>query len=75
LLRRHLQRLRRLSKIAIRRYKSYMNRIGVPLEELRSRAIAGNLEVFSDADNREAIARYVTHGIFPWEKPESSSAA
>src|SRR5215813_4679356 len=31
LLRRHLQRLRRLSKTAVRRYKSYMSQIGTPL--------------------------------------------
>jgi len=68
LLRRHLQRLRRLSKIAIRRYKAYMGRIGAPLQNLKSPAVAANLEVFSDADNLQAIARYVEQGVFPWEK-------
>jgi polyketide biosynthesis enoyl-CoA hydratase PksH len=68
LLRRHLQRLRRLSKTAVRRYKTYMNRIGGPLQDLRSPAVAGNMEVFSDPANLQAIARYVEHGIFPWEK-------
>ena len=68
LLRRHLQRLRRLSKTAIRRYKSYMNRVSGPLQDLRSPAIAANLEVFSDAGNLQAITRYVEHGLFPWEK-------
>lgn len=68
LLRRHQLRLRRLSKEAIRRYKSYMKQIGPPLATLKSAAVAANLEVFSDADNRRAIARYVEHGIFPWEK-------
>ncbi len=68
LLRRHLQRLRRLSKVAIRRYKSYMNRISGPLHELKAPAVAGNLEVFSDANNLQAITRYVEHGLFPWEK-------
>jgi len=68
LLRRHLLRLRRLSKPAIRRYKTYVNQIGKPLADLKSLAVAGNLEVFSDVDNLAAIARYVEHGVFPWEK-------
>jgi len=68
LLRRHLQRLRRLSKPAIRRYKTYMNRISGPLQELRSPAVAANREIFSDADNLHAITRYVDEGLFPWEK-------
>jgi polyketide biosynthesis enoyl-CoA hydratase PksH len=68
LLRRHLQRLRRLSKTAVRRYKSYMSRISVPLRNLKSIAVAGNAEVFSDTENLRAITRYVEHGVFPWEK-------
>ncbi|MBV9496102.1 MAG: enoyl-CoA hydratase/isomerase [Acidobacteria bacterium] len=68
LLRRHLQRLRRLSKTAIRRYKSYMNQIGTPLHDFKHAALAGNVEVFTDADNLRAITRYVEHGVFPWEK-------
>jgi polyketide biosynthesis enoyl-CoA hydratase PksH len=67
LLRRHLQRQRRLSKTAIRRYKSYMNRIYAPLENLRASAVAGNLEVFTDRNNLQAITRYVERGLFPWE--------
>jgi polyketide biosynthesis enoyl-CoA hydratase PksH len=67
LLRRHLQRLRRLSKTAIRRYKTYMNRISMPLLEMKSPAIAANREVFADAGNLHAITRYVEHGVFPWE--------
>jgi polyketide biosynthesis enoyl-CoA hydratase PksH len=68
LLRRHLQRLRRLSKAAIRRYKTYMNRINPPLLDLRAPAVSANLEVFSDPGNLQAIARYVERGIFPWER-------
>ncbi|HYC89897.1 MAG TPA: enoyl-CoA hydratase/isomerase [Thermoanaerobaculia bacterium] len=67
LLRRHLQRLRRLSKTAVRRYKRYMGRIGAPLGELKQAAVDGNLEVFSDPANLQAITRYVEHGLFPWE--------
>jgi polyketide biosynthesis enoyl-CoA hydratase PksH len=68
LLHRHLQRLRRLSKTAIRRYKTYMNRFGVPLHELKPAAVAANREVFSDPANLQAIWRYVDHGVFPWER-------
>lgn len=67
LLRRHLQRLRRLNKTAIGRYKSYMGRIGTPLGDLKAAAVAGNREVFSDPANLQAIKRYVERGLFPWE--------
>jgi polyketide biosynthesis enoyl-CoA hydratase PksH len=67
LLRRHLQRLRRLSKTAIRRYKSYMGRIAMPLQELKATAVAGNREVFADPANVQAITSYVERGVFPWE--------
>jgi polyketide biosynthesis enoyl-CoA hydratase PksH len=72
LLRRHLLRLRRLSKPAIRRYKDYMRRINPSLLELKPLAVAGNLEVFSDVSNLQAITRYVEHGLFPWDRPQSS---
>lgn len=74
LLRRHLQRLRRLSKVAIQRYKTYMTSISLPLQELKSQAVAANREVFSDAANLQAITRYVEHGIFPWEKSLAAEA-
>lgn len=67
-LRRHLLRLRRLSKTAIRRYKAYVSRLAQPLSELRAAAVGGNLEVFSDPQNIEVIHRYVERGVFPWEK-------
>ena len=68
LLRRHLQRLRRLSKVAIRRYKTYVSGISAQLQDLKSLAVAANLEIFSDAGNLQAITRYVEQGVFPWEK-------
>lgn len=68
LLRRHLQRLRRLSKTAVRRYKSYMSRIDAPLQNLKAAAVEGNREVFTDPANLQAITRYVERGVFPWEK-------
>jgi len=68
-LRRHLLRLRRPTKLAIRRYKHHMSIIGQPtLADAKAAAVAGNLEVFSDPDNLTAIARYVETGQFPWEK-------
>lgn len=67
LLRRHLQRLRRLGKAAIRRYKNYMRGVAGSLEQLKGAAVAGNVEIFADDANRQAIARYVEHGVFPWE--------
>lgn len=74
LLRRHLQRLRRLSKMAIRRYKSYMSRISVPLQDLKLPAVAANREMFSDRGNLQAITRYVEQGLFPWEISMMSGA-
>jgi polyketide biosynthesis enoyl-CoA hydratase PksH len=68
LLRRHLLRLRRLSKPAVRRYKSYMSGLGTPLRDLKPAAIAGNVELFTDVENLQAIARYVERGLFPWDK-------
>jgi polyketide biosynthesis enoyl-CoA hydratase PksH len=67
LLRKHLLRLRRLSKVAIRRYKQYMNALHGPLSDAKSLAVAGNKEAFSDPANIAGIVRYVEQGIFPWE--------
>jgi polyketide biosynthesis enoyl-CoA hydratase PksH len=68
LLRRHLLRLSRLSRTAVRRYKSYMSGMSGTLSEQKPRAIAANLEVFSDQGNLDAITRYVERGVFPWER-------
>jgi polyketide biosynthesis enoyl-CoA hydratase PksH len=68
LLRRHLVRLRRLSKTAVRRYKSYMSGLGTPLRDLKPAAVAGNVELFTDVENLQAITRYVERGLFPWDK-------
>jgi polyketide biosynthesis enoyl-CoA hydratase PksH len=67
LLRRHLVRLRRLSRTAIRRYKTYARTIHQALSDCRQNALAANAEVFSDAANLEGIRRYVESGLFPWE--------
>ncbi|GAV11585.1 enoyl-CoA hydratase/isomerase [Paenibacillus sp. NAIST15-1] len=67
LLRKHLLRLRPLSKKAILRYKRYMGRLDETLELSKQLAVEANKEVFSDPQNLEGIRRYVEKGIFPWE--------
>ncbi|UAA37176.1 enoyl-CoA hydratase/isomerase [Paraneptunicella aestuarii] len=67
LLRRHLLRLRRLSKSGIARYKRYMNKLDDTLTVRKFDALAANKEVFSDPDNLHLIARYARTGKFPWE--------
>ena len=73
LLRKHLLRLRHLSKTGISRYKRYMNELGagqghVPsLRGAKALAVAANHEVFSDPDNLKGIFRYVEEGLFPWQ--------
>jgi polyketide biosynthesis enoyl-CoA hydratase PksH len=67
LLRKHLLRLRRLSKGAVRIYKQYMNSLHGSLLEQKALAVEGNRKVFTDPKNLESIARYVATGVFPWE--------
>jgi len=67
LLRKKLLRLRRLSKTAIRRYKRYLNGLDRELVNARPMALEANLEVFSDRNNLQKIARFVSTGQFPWD--------
>lgn len=67
LLRKKLLRLRRLSRTGIQRYKRYMNSLDSSLAASKIKALEANVEVFSDEDNLQKIARYVTTGQFPWE--------
>jgi polyketide biosynthesis enoyl-CoA hydratase PksH len=67
LLRKQLLRLRRLGKDGIARYKRYASELDPGLADARPKALAANLEVFSDPDNLAKIARYVNTGKFPWE--------
>ena len=62
LLRKHLLRLRRLSKMGIIRYKRYMSRLYDWLLQSKSLAVAANREVFSDPRNLEWIFRYAETG-------------
>lgn len=68
LLRKHLLRLRRLSKTGIQNYKTYMNALNGIVTQSRSGAIAANRDLFADPNNREAIRRFVQTGVFPWEE-------
>jgi polyketide biosynthesis enoyl-CoA hydratase PksH len=67
LLRKHLLRLRRLSKMGILRYKRYMNELYDSLLQSKSLAAAANKEVFSDPRNLQGIFQYEEKGKFPWE--------
>ncbi|NTG51721.1 enoyl-CoA hydratase/isomerase [Agrobacterium rhizogenes] len=67
LLRKHLLRLRRLSKEAVARYKSYTVALDDKLITSRMPAIAANIEVFGNLDNLKNIERFVETGRFPWE--------
>jgi len=67
LLRKHLLRLRRLDKAGIARYKRYMASIEGSIDAMGPKAVAANIEVFSDPGNLRRISRYVQTGQFPWE--------
>jgi polyketide biosynthesis enoyl-CoA hydratase PksH len=67
LLRKHLLRLRRLSKAAIRNYKTYANALNPLPTQSRAAAVTANRELFADPANRAAIQRFARTGLFPWE--------
>lgn len=67
LLRKQLLRLRRLGKDGIARYKRYANSLDDSFKSARTKALEANLQVFSDPENLQRIARYVKTGKFPWE--------
>ena len=67
ILRRHLLRLRRLSKTGVSRYKRYNSSLNDFLIASKSKALEANKEVFSDPNNLKKIERYVKTGTFPWE--------
>jgi polyketide biosynthesis enoyl-CoA hydratase PksH len=68
LLRKHLLRLRRLSKTGIRSYKAYASSLDPILTQSRAAAVTANREMFADPANREAIQRFARTGLFPWEE-------
>jgi polyketide biosynthesis enoyl-CoA hydratase PksH len=67
LVRKHLLRLRYLSKTAISRYKHYMSQLEPSLLQVKEAALTANRGIFSDPDNLRGIRRYVEKGLFPWE--------
>lgn len=67
LLRKQLLRLRRLSKEGIARYKRYAVSLDDTLRAAKPKALAANVEVFSDTENLKKIARFARTGKFPWE--------
>lgn len=67
LLRKHLLRLRRLDQAGVARYKRYAGGLDDVLTAAKPKALAANIEVFSDPANRQKIARYARTGKFPWE--------
>lgn len=67
LLRKHLLRLRCLSKIGISRYKRYMNGLYELLLKSKVSALAANQEIFSDPSNLAGIYQYIEKGQFPWQ--------
>lgn len=69
LVRKHLQRLRRLPKAGIVRYKQYINQLNPFLLQSKALAVSANQEMFTDPQTLEGILRFVETGQFPWEKP------
>jgi polyketide biosynthesis enoyl-CoA hydratase PksH len=77
--RKHLLRLRYISKTGILRYKHYMNELdagqgqacgqgqALSLRGTKSLALAAKQEMWSDPANLKGIFRYVEEGLFPWE--------
>jgi polyketide biosynthesis enoyl-CoA hydratase PksH len=67
LVRKHLVRLRRLTKPAIARYKHYTQSLHTTIMQARPDALRANTAAFTDSRNLENIVRYVRTGQFPWE--------
>lgn len=67
LLRKHLLRLKYLSKNAIFQYKQYMNKLYDLPTQAKTSAVLANIKVFSDTNTLKGICRYVETGQFPWE--------
>ncbi|MFF5521788.1 enoyl-CoA hydratase/isomerase [Streptomyces coeruleorubidus] len=75
LLKRHLQRLGRLSKKGVARYKAYLRELSPLTEHTKDVALATNRRVFGDPDNVRAIRRYTEEGVFPWETATRDATA
>lgn len=71
LLQRHLARLARVSKPAVRRFKAYAGDFDTRPRELRARALAANREAFSDPENLAVWRRFTEQGLYPWERGQA----
>jgi polyketide biosynthesis enoyl-CoA hydratase PksH len=67
LLRGHLQRLARLDRRAIARFKAYMAELDGGLAAARAPATAANRALFADPVIRRNLTRYAAEMKFPWE--------
>ncbi|MBX3709975.1 MAG: enoyl-CoA hydratase/isomerase [Gammaproteobacteria bacterium] len=73
LLRKHLLRLKYLSKKSIVRYKDYMNQLDNSCIIHKEKALSANKLVFSDTSTIEKISRYYETGKFPWESDNAGT--
>ncbi len=67
LLRKHLLRLRLLSRENVERYKRYSNGLPPSSSEAKGMAVSENARMFSDPRRLELIRKFITTGSFPWE--------
>ncbi len=68
LLRKHILRLKVLSKRGIQSYKQYRKNFSSALYEKEPIAIEANKRMFSDAENLKGIFNFVETGVLPWDK-------
>jgi len=68
LIRKQLQRLRRLSKNRIADYKHYINELYDSTRQSKSVALSANQKLFSDPQILQGINQFVEKGKFPWEQ-------
>ncbi|MCP1846019.1 polyketide biosynthesis enoyl-CoA hydratase PksH [Bradyrhizobium sp. USDA 4524] len=68
LLGRHLLRLSRLSKSAIRRYKDHVKITNDALWQNRDAALGASAESFADAEVQSLIRGFVENSRHPWER-------
>lgn len=68
LVRKHLLRLKVLSKHGIQNYKQYRNNYSQDLFHYENIAIKANKEIFSERSNLEGIFNFIETGKFPWEQ-------
>lgn len=68
LLRRHLVRLRCLSKSAIRNYKKYAMAQHDAIVQMKAPALDANRQMFANPQALRGITRFVETGLFPWQE-------